>query len=398
MNTRQRTVLRFSRLPLFTLLGLSQFCQALTAADPVEKGRSVTRSTERQRGNAQSILKEFQTRSRFPGAVMAVCLSDGSSFAVASGYSNRDTKEPMRESDLLHAGSVGKTLFAALALQLIGEGRISLDDQAAKYLAEEEWYSRLPNADQITIRTLLNHTSGLPPLGEGFMRELAQSPGTERSPVEAIESVIGSKPLSPVGSKFSYSDVNYLVLGRVVEHVTGVRAYEEIKRRLLVPLGLKLVIPADSPAIPGLVPGYAGKANPFGGDRMIKDRMLVFNPKFEWAAGGYVANAEDLARWIAAFCEGRAFPASLLPDVLAAVDAPELGPSARYGLGLVIENTPVGEARGHGGFFPGYVTWARWYPQQRIGIAMQVNASEDALFVRPVREVLDDVIHALSSD
>jgi len=352
--------------------------------------------TEKRREIIQKVLREFQDGSKFPGAIAGVYFADGSSLAVAVGQANRDTKTPMRKSDLLHAGSVGKTFFAALALQLVAEKTINLDDPITQYLDREAWFSRLPNSQAITVRMLLNHTSGLPSYGNEFLQGLVKSPGKERSPLDSVKSILDSKPLHPAGAKFSYSDINYLLLGLVVEKVIGRKAYDEIKRRWLKPLNLRQIVPADSPTIPGLVPGYAGDGNLFGGDQMMKDGRLVLDPRFEWAGGGFVSSAEDLARWFAAFCQGRVFARKLLPDVFTTVDASELGEGARYGLGVVVHDTPLGKAYGHGGFFPGYVTWVRYYPKQRMAVALQLNTSDDNLIKKSVRDVLNDLAIALS--
>lgn len=352
--------------------------------------------TEKRRAAAQRILGEFHRGSKFPGAVAGIAWDGGPSLAVAVGRADRETGRPMRDSDLLHAGSAGKTFFAALALQLVAEKRLGLDDRIIKYLGRREWFPRLPNGGAITARMLLNHTSGVPPFGREFMRQLAEAPGRARSPLEGVKSVLGAEPLHPAGTKFSYSDVNYLLLGLVVEEVTGRDAYREITRRLLGPLRLRRVAPADRPAIPGLVPGYAGAGNPFGGDRVLKGGRLVLDPRFEWAGGGFVTNPEDLARWLAAFCRGRAFGPALLPEVFTGVEAPDLGEGARYGLGVVIEDTPAGRAYGHGGFFPGYVTWVRYYPERRVAVALQLNTSDDSLIKKPLRDVLDELAAAAS--
>jgi D-alanyl-D-alanine carboxypeptidase len=198
----------------------------------------------------------------------------------------------------------------------------------------------------------MNHTSGLPSYGNEFMQGLAQSPSKEHSPLEGIKSIVNAKPLYPAGTKVSYSHINYLVLGVIIEQITGKRAYDEIKKRLLMPLKLRRIIPADRPAITGLVTGYAGAGNPFGGDQIIREGKLAFDPRFEWAAGGFVSNAGDLARWIAAFCQGRAFSPKLLTEVFKSVDEPESRTGTRYGLGIVIDDTPIGKAYGHGGYFP----------------------------------------------
>ncbi len=384
---------------LFTIFfAVSLSCVVVSAQRKTQTKRvsKVQAKTENRRAIILKILQGFYDESKFPGAIAGVSFSDGSSAAVAIGYANRDTKTPMRKSDFLHAGSVGKTFFAALALQLVAEKRIKLDDQTSKYLDREEWFSRLPNGKTITVRMLLNHTTGLPSFGNEFFQELAKSPGKERSPLEGVKSILDAKPLHPAGTKFSYSDVNYLLLGLVVEKVTGRKAYDEITRRLLKPLNLRQIVPADRPTIPGLVPGYAGVENPFGGDEIMKNGKLLFDPRFEWAGGGFVSNAEDLARWFAAYCQGRAFDSKLLPEVFTAVDAPELGEGARYGLGVVIQDTPLGKAYGHGGFFPGYVTWVRYYPKQRMAVALQLNTSDDNLIKKSVRDVLNDLATALS--
>jgi len=350
----------------------------------------ITKSRDRVR----RVLEEFRTASGFPGAIAGVTYADGTSFAVAVGTSDRDAETPMKETDLMHGGSVGKTFFAALALKLVGEDRLSLDDNISNYLGKEPWFEGLPNAGAITVRMLLNHTSGLPGYGDTFMQGLVESPGKERSPLDAVKSILGEKPANAAGAAFLYSDVNYQVLAFVVEHVTGKPAYDDIRRRILKPLGLARIVPADRPKIPGLVSGYAGAKNPFGGDKMLVNGALALDPRFEWGGGGFVTNPRDLARWIADFCEARAFSPKLLPEIFTTVDAPELGKGARSGLGVEVEQTPLGEAYGHGGYFPGYFTQVRWYPGKRIAVAVQINTSDDSLVKRSLKDVVDDLAQA----
>lgn len=352
------------------------------------------REIKSRREAVRRVLENFRAESGFPGAVAGVYYADGTAFAVAVGYSDREAKTSMNETDLMHGGSVGKTFFAALALQLVAEGRLALEDKISKYLGEEAWFAGLPNANTITVRMLLNHTSGLAPFGDTFMQDLVASPGKERSPLDAVKSISGAKPLSAAGAAFSYSDINYQVLAFVTEHVTGRPAYAEIRRRILKPLGLTRIVPADRPRIPGLIPGYAGPKNPFGGDKMLVNGALTFDPRFEWGGGGFVTNPRDLARWIAHFSEGRAFSPKLMTEVLTTIDAPDLGKGSRSGLGIEVEPTPLGGAYGHGGFFPGYFTQVRWYPSERIGVALQINTSDDSVVKRSLKEVVDDLAKA----
>jgi D-alanyl-D-alanine carboxypeptidase len=123
-------------------------------------------------------LDEWHKAGGFPGATLGAVLANGESFGLAVGFSDRDAKTPMMPSDRMLAGSVGKTFAAATALQLIKEGKIGLDDKIEKYLATEPWFSRLPNAKDITVRQLMNHTSGLVryEFKEQFTKDLTANP------------------------------------------------------------------------------------------------------------------------------------------------------------------------------------------------------------------------------
>ena len=347
----------------------------------------------------RSILERLQASSRFPGAVAGAWLGEGAEVVVATGLADRDLQLPMPDSALLHAGSVGKTFFAALILQLVGEGRIGLDDKVSTYLGAEPWYGALPNANAVTVRMLLDHTSGMPELSGAFMASLIADPGRARTPLEAVRSVSGAQPVSPAGSAFAYTDVNYQLLQLLAERVTGRSAYEEIQRRLLDPLGLRRVVAARTKIVPGLVQGYAGEGSFMGFDAVLHEGALRLDPGFEGGGGGYAANAGDLARWIAYFMEGRAFPASLLPQVRQGVPAGQLdvGTDARAGLGIEMAETPLGMAYGHGGFFPGYLSLVLYYPSVRIAVALQVNSSAGDALSRPLRDVLLETAQALTT-
>ena len=134
-------------------------------------------------------------------------------------------------------------------------------------------------------------------------------------------------------------------------------------------------VPADSRTVPGLVQGYAGESNPFGGsDEMIKDGRFAVNPQFEWTGGGLAVTALDLARWGKILYEGKAFDASMMPAFLDGVTA-KLGPDTKYGLGVIIRSSPLGVTYGHSGFMPGYQTELMYFPELKSSIAVQVNSS-----------------------
>jgi D-alanyl-D-alanine carboxypeptidase len=347
----------------------------------------------------REVLERFRNESHFPGAVAGAWFADGSPVTVAVGFADRDRRTPMTEGALLHAGSVGKTFFAALAFGLVGEARLGLDDKVYRYLGPESWYAGIPNAEDITVRMLLNHTTGIPEYGSDFMTSLIHDPGLKRSPLDAILSVAGAQPLFAAGTAFQYTDVNFQLLQLVMERVTGKPATTEIQQRLLGPLRLTRIVPADRKVIPGLVPGYAGKDSFMGFDAVMKNGALILDPSFEGGGGGFVTNPGDLARWMALFCTGRAFPDSLLPEVMQGVPAGnlDLGQDAQSGLGVEIYQTPLGTAYGHGGFFPGYVSGALYYPERRLALAIQFNSSAEDALARPLRDIFNEAAQAISS-
>src|SRR6188474_1626052 len=295
-------------------------------------------------------LDEWHKAGSFPGATLGVVLANGESFGLAVGVSDRELKTPMKPNDRMLAGSVGKTFAAATALQLIKEGKIGLDDKIEKYLGREPWFSRLPNAKDITVRQLMNHTSGLVryEFKERFTKDLTANPEKVWKPAELVAYLLDEKPPFAAGQGWDYSDTNYIVLGMIIEKVTGKKFYDEANRRLIKPLKLTDTIPQDGPRLKGVVQGYAGPNNPFGGtDAMIVNGKFAINPQFEWTGGGYASTAHDLARWAKMIYEGKAFSPDLLPQVLDGVSAPMLGRETKYGLGVIIRNTPLGTTYGH---------------------------------------------------
>jgi D-alanyl-D-alanine carboxypeptidase len=145
--------------------------------------------------------------------------------------------------------------------------------------------------------------------------------------------------------------------------------------RLLVPASLRATVPSEGRVIRGLANGYAGANNPFGGsDAMLVDGRMVINPQFEWTGGGVASTAEDLARWGKYLYDGKAFDASMMPQLLDGVPA-RLGQNTKYGLGVILRETPMGPVHGHSGFFPGYQAELLYLPQQKVAIAFQVNSS-----------------------
>jgi D-alanyl-D-alanine carboxypeptidase len=351
---------------------------ARPAASPSRDAAPAYTSAHRAlRSRLQATLDSIHAAGRFPGITAGVVLGDGTSFGLASGFADTALRIRMTPNDRLLQGSVGKTYVSAVALQLVHERRISLDEKVVTYLGTEPWYGRLANGADVTVRQLMNHTSGIVryEFKPEFTRDLTANPSKVWQPRELIAYLLDTPAPFPAGQGWEYSDSNYILLGMIIERVTGNRYYAEMQRRLLQPLGLRNTVPSDSRTIPGLAQGYAGPNNPFGGtDAMITNGQFAINPQFEWTGGGIASTSEDLARWAKALYDGDVVDRSVMQQALDGVPA-RLGRDVRYGLGVMLRPTALGMTYGHSGFFPGYLTEVMYFPDSKVAIAVQVNTS-----------------------
>lgn len=350
------------------------------------------------RQKLQAVIDDWHKAGKFSGATVGVALTDGTNFGLAAGMSDQTAKTPMKPNDLMLSGSVGKTYAAAVAMQLVKEGKFALDDKIEKYLGSEPWFSRLPNAKDITVRQLMTHTSGLVryEFKDQFTKDLSASPDKIWKPQELVAYILDTQAPFKAGEGWDYSDTNYIVLGMIMEKVTGKKFYDLAKTRVLDPLKLTNTRPSDGRRIKGLVQGYAGAGNPFGGkDAVLEDGKFIINPQFEWTGGGYASTTEDLARWAKLMYEGKGFPADMLPEMLNGVSAPMLGRETKYGLGVILRQTRAGLSYGHSGFFPGYMTDMMYFPEHKIAVAVQVNTSVPQNLGKPLGRVLVEMIEAM---
>lgn len=330
----------------------------------------------------QAKLDEWHKAGKFPGATLGVVLANGESFGLAVGYSDRDAKTPMKPIDRMPAGSTGKTFAAAMALQLVKEGKLTLDDKIEKFFGKEPWFARVSNAKDITVRQLMNHTSGL--VRYEFKKEftdfLTANPHKVWTPEERLAYLFDAPAPFEAGKGWEYSDTNYIVLGMIIEKITSKKFYDEARKRFIKPFKLENTIAQEVPVIKGVVQGYAGANNPFGGkDAMIENGKFIVNPQLEWTGGGWASSGQDLARWAKALYEGKAVDAMMVAMMVDGVPA-RLGANVKYGLGAIIRPTQTGMTYGHSGFFPGYVTDMMYFPEQRIALAVQVNTSAPGSF------------------
>lgn len=327
-----------------------------------------------------------------PGVSIALVLPDGSDVTATAGYADSEAKRPMQASDRLLSGSIGKTYVAAAALRLAALGALDLDTHAAQFFAGEAWFERLPNAKDFTVRQLLRHQSGLEryEFDPKFWEALVADPEKVWRPEEQLAYVADRAPLFPAGEGWAYSDSNYLVVGLILERVTGQRFNEHVREHLLVPAGLVDTVPSDTRRIPGLTQGYCRALAALGvPERVLVDGEFVIHPGFEWCGGGYASTPRDLARWTRRLFSGAAFAGEYLPEMLVSVPADAtLGRGARYGLGVIVRETSLGQALGHDGIMAGFLAATAWFPAHEIAVTVQLNTDEGRAVGKPMSALL----------
>jgi D-alanyl-D-alanine carboxypeptidase len=293
-----------------------------------------------------------------PGAVV-LAYGPGGRIAAAAGLANLETGEAVTPDHRFRIGSVTKIFVAPLVLRLVDEGLLDLDGDAA------------PLAPGITIRQLLNHTSGLddvnPDLVELF-EPYRRNPAHrwEGSRREQLAQVMESPRLFAPGEGWAYHGSNYLVLGLIVEEATGLTLRDALRERILAPLGLERTDLVEGPLRSGdCARGYLPADNPLlpGEDRPV-DLTEIDLSLFSWAGGGIVSTASEVATMLRAQLGGSLLPDHLRAEMLTAVDSDWME-TDRYGLGIGEinaiwrrERSPCGPAWGHLGFSLGYMAIA----------------------------------------
>jgi len=304
-----------------------------------------------------------------PGAIALV--RDGRHvLRLASGHGNLAHRWTMRPRDRFRVGSVTKTLVATVVLQLAGEGRLALDDPVARWLP-----GLVPGGERITVRQLLNHTSGLADYADdAFVRSLLNDPRRTWAPRELIALATNRPPLFAPGTGFAYSSTGYIALGLIVEAATGRPLAAELHRRVLAPLHLRATSLDAGPRIAGR---HAHGYTRYHGGRHPID-ITDIGQSFAWAAGALVSTTDDIARFYRALLDGRL----LRPAQLAAMRPSLASDGQRWGLGLVETPHSCGPSWGHGGETLGYETEAESSPDGTRQAILAINADQSMLATR----------------
>ncbi|MEV8563402.1 serine hydrolase domain-containing protein [Streptomyces sp. NPDC051917] len=309
-----------------------------------------------------------------PGVIAEVRDTHHGVWTGGSGRADLTTDQPLIPAGKFRAGSITKSFTATVVLQLVAEKEIALDAPIERYLP-----GVVPNGKNISVRDLLDHRSGLfnytDTLWPGGFPEIYQTRFQTWTPQHLLANAFQHTPYFAPGSSGHYSNTNYVLLGLLIEKVTGKPAEREIGDRILRPLGMhNSSLAGRSVRIPGThAHGYVHLNSPDGAYTDVTDD----NMSWAWTAGELISTTEDLNKFYMALLGGRLMPSNLLRQmkVMHTLDDDN---KTQYGLGLSrIDNPVYGSVYGHIGTALGYNTYSFTTADNSRQVTISVSTMPD---------------------
>ncbi len=310
----------------------------------------------------QDVIQTYQA----PGAALSIKFPDGSIITQAVGFADPENQIPLSPKHLFRIGSATKTMTATAVLILYQRGLLSLDATVESVLP-----GLIPvHGHQITVRMLLNHTSGLtdyvgaPYEGSHFFYVLVDNPTRSWTPEELVTISLDDGLESPPGETFHYSNTNYVALGLIMEAISGQSAEEFITENIIQAIGLEnTTIPIGTGFPDDFAHGYFERDK----DGVLYD-FSIQSPAAVWTAGNIISTPEDLRIWVEALTSGELLTQDAHDQQFQLVDMGEEGGGVgMYGLGVLF----AGEDAGHNGSVPGYQT--QMFTSNGVHIAIYTN-------------------------
>ncbi|MGY0237056.1 serine hydrolase domain-containing protein [Longispora urticae] len=366
--------------------------------DPTPPGYAAT-----LRPALQTILDEM----RVPGAVVMITSRDRGDWTETFGKRALTGDLRVTAQDHFRIGSNTKTLTGTVILQLVQEGKLALVDPVSKYRPD------VPNGDNITVTQLLDMRSGLYNYSEDeqFNVQLDTNPGRVWKQEELLAIAFGKQPYFAPGAGFHYSNTNTILLGLIIEKLTGRPLQDEFRTRIFEPVGMpETRMPViDDVAIPAPHPqGYLFGTNvstltdaalPAAEQAAAKAGTLLptdhtsDNPSWTWAAGGAISTAGDLTRYVKALVGGGLLNAAtqkIRIDSVQPSDPANPG-GAGYGLGIA----KFGPLYGHDGQLPGFNSFMAGDPVRDVTVVVLTSLTAGPDGRQPANILAMAIIRAL---
>jgi len=346
------------RLLLQAFAGVLVAFMALSACSCGTASFSSEMKTEMEKA-----VDEVMVKDNIPGAIVGVWVPGKGEWIAASGVADVETDRKIEVDDNVRIASNTKPFTATVILQLVDEGKLSLDDKLEKYVPG------IPYGDEITIRQVCNMTSGTYSFTEDeeFDREFTENPLMEIAPQQEVDIALKHDSYFPPGEGWHYSDTNYIILGMIIDKVTGNKAADEIDTRIIEPLKLENTSMPDKPEIPGKhSKGYVDME----GEGLVDYTSL--NPSIAWTGGGMVSSLDDMKIWAKALADGDLVSKEMHEEQFDWVDTGS--GTMKYGLGV----TDIHGFIGHHGAIFGFNSVFFYLPEEDATLVVFTNNSTNA--------------------
>ncbi len=301
-------------------------------------------------------------RASIPGAIVGIWREGQPLYVRAFGVRDTATGEPMTTDLAMRIGSNTKAFVATAILMLADAGKLNLDDPIDGYV------DGVPSGNQITLRQLAQMRSGLYNYANDTNKDLSEHPDRQWTPQELLEIAFRQPPLFSPGSSFDYCNTNTVLLGLVVEKVSGQSLASYIEENILKPQRLThTVFPGDNKIPLPHAHGYFKMP-----DGKIVD-ATDWNPSWGWASGNMISTLDDMRIWARDLALGKLISPAMKKEQQQFLPAPAEGDGALYGLALENQNGWVG----HNGNILSYMIYPYYLPSEQMAMVVMLNSGAD---------------------
>jgi D-alanyl-D-alanine carboxypeptidase len=330
-------------------------------------------------------VNQAMTTAGVPGAIVGIWGPDGT-YVRAFGVADKDTRAPMKTDFYSRIGSVTKTFTVTAVLQLADQGKLGLDDPIAEFVPD------VPLGNKITLRQLARMQSGLFNYTNSpeFQQAMFADPRRPFTPRELLNFAVAQPNQFPPGERLEYCNTNTVLLGLVVQKVSGQPLHSYIQDHILTPLGMSHTSFPTTNAFPDPhAQGYTVQTAD-GKEATATD----WDPSWAWAAGAMISTLDDMRIWAPALATGKLLTPQMQAQRLQTVGSPGMPPQDGYGLGIF----NLGGWIGHNGSLPGYQTVVVYLPEKRTSLVILTNTDIEYQGGEPSTEVATAITKELTPD
>ena len=367
----------FLKICLFTILIIFNISFNTGTGEAV-RTKSVNDTLKSLNNVLDKLTEETFNELKVPGAIIGVYMGGYVPWIKTLGTGNLKDNKPIEPNDKMRIGSITKTFTGTVLLQLADEGKIKLQDKLSKYFPD------FPNGDSITIEQAGNMTSGIFNYSEDedFVKSFFRDMKQQFTPEELIQISLKHKPYFAPGKGFHYSNTNTVLLGLIIEKLTGNPLQTEIKNRIFIPLGMNesnFAVNTDFPD------PHANGYIYLDSTQTEPTDVTVLNPSWGWSAGAIISTLSDVEKYAKKLATGGLISAESQREriqwgtEMTAPSGPWKGTEMKYGFTIADFNGAIG----HNGGIPGFNSFMGYYPEKDATIIVLVNMQDNKAGIGP---------------